>query len=131
MCHKPHDFIGKIVISRFPYFDVKTKSQKFKGRPMLVIGIEKEIFPCDFNVLPISKVSKQKHVSEDYDVALNNSQCEALSLNHSPSYVRVHKQSIVNSRDVQSGSISDLKNTLPEVYDEIKNKHILFNEDLF
>ncbi|MCZ0716742.1 hypothetical protein [Aerococcus kribbianus] len=63
--------------------------------------------------------------------SLDKLQCELLSLKHNPSYIRIHKQSTVNSRDIHSDYISDLKNTLPGLYDDIKRIHTLFSEGLF
>ncbi|EZY35087.1 hypothetical protein V005_02524, partial [Staphylococcus aureus M520-1] len=36
----PHDYIGKIVKIRLPYYDVKSAKVAFKSRPGLIIGCD-------------------------------------------------------------------------------------------
>jgi hypothetical protein len=128
---KSSDYIGKIVISRFPYFDISSNKIKFKARPVLIIGCEFEELPCDFNVLPISKVSDGSKINNLYDFKLNKIECDKLNLKSIPSYIRTHKQYIVNSRDVHSDIVSDLKNDLKNIYDEVEKLNKKYNSDLF
>src|SRR5690554_1959555 len=100
------DFIGKIVIAKTPFFDARLKKMNIKARPMLIIGAEKEYLPCDYNVLPISKITHKRHRHIDYDLELTDEQCDNLSLNYKPSFVRAHKQTVVNSKDVGTKPIS-------------------------
>ncbi|WP_124058496.1 hypothetical protein [Vaginisenegalia massiliensis] len=124
-------YIGTIAKVRFPYYDVTTSQQQFKLRPMLIIGAEKEYLPCDFTVLPVSRVSNPQNLSESYDIKLDKDKCVLLSLKKSPSYIRVHKQSYANSIDVRDDIISNLKELDLDLYEEIKEKHSEFNESLF
>ena len=106
----PESYIGKIYKVRFPYFDISTGANKFKSRPMLIIGIEKNIFSCDFVVLPVSSVSNPDNVSADFDKKITGEDCQTLNLIRDPSYIRVHKQGTANSNDVdRNGLICDLK----------------------
>ena len=128
---KSSDYIGKIVIARFPYYDKKIDKVKFKARPILIIGCEFETIPCDFNVLPISKISDTSKINELSDVKLNEAECNILRLKHIPCYVRTHKQCIVNSRDVHSVIVSDLKNELKNIYKKIESLNKKYNNELF
>lgn len=131
MSKSSNQYIGSLVKVRFPYFDAKAQRNKIKARPMLIIGAEKDLLPCDFTVLPISRVSKKQYLSKAYDVELTDAQVEKLSLAYKPSYIRVHKQSYANSRDVDADIISNLKELDPDLYDLIKKKHKEFSESLF
>lgn len=127
----PSKYIGKIVSGRFPYFDVKTNKKKYKARPLLVIGTEYDTLPCDFNVLPVSSISKQQHIDRNYDMELNEEQCNVLNLTRIPSYVRIHKQSTINSRDVSAKAISDFRLNCPDNYEQLQKVHREFNDTLF
>lgn len=131
MSVNPKEYIGSIAKVRFKYFNSNTKRMGFKVRPMLIIGAEKEYFPCDFNVLPISKISKSQHISSEYDIELNIDQCNKLSLHYCPSYIRVHKQSYAYSTDVDQNIISNLKQIDTELYNQIQSVHREFNDTLF
>lgn len=127
----PSNYIGKIVKGRFPFFDVKTNRQRYKSRPLLVIGAEYDTVPCDFNVLPVSTISRAEHINKEYDLKLEDEQCDSLSLDRKPSYIRTHKQSTINSRDVSADIISDLKIVAPDLYLEVGKIHKEFNDSLF
>lgn len=125
------EYIGKIVSGRFPHFNLTTNKKEFKSRPLLIIGAEYDTLPCDFNVLPVSSISKKEHISKDYDLELDNQCCNLLKLTKVPSYIRVHKQSTINSRDVSVKIISDFKDVYPDLYNRTNELHKNFNESLF
>lgn len=132
MSNKSHHLIGKIYKSRFSYYDPRSRSYKFKRRPLLIVGAEKEILPCDLTVLPISKISVDSNLHEEFDVKLTEQEHENLKLNHDPSYVRTHKITTIYSLDlVHNGEISSLKDLYPKVYEEIKEKFESFPVSLF
>lgn len=124
-------FIGKIVIAKTPFYDVRAKRMKIKARPMLIIGAEKEYLPCDYNVLPVSRVTKRRHRDEVYDIELSDEQCDKLSLDHRPSFIRTHKQTVVNSRDIDINPISDCKHLDNELYEKVKTTHNSYSKTLF
>lgn len=97
---------------------------------MLAIGVEKDTFPCNVTMLPISKISHSKNIHSLYDRKLEK-ECKQLNLNIVPSYIRVHKVGTVHSNDINNKEISDLKEILPELYDEISELFKTFTDNLF
>ena len=128
---KPENLIGKVVISRYPYYNSKTGKNSFKARPMLVIGTEKDTFPCDLITLPLSSVTIKQNLHSTFDIRLDDEECSMLNLDCMPSFVRVHKQTVVHSKDVSSNIVADLKGLLPQKYMFIKEVHNSFIEELF
>ncbi|KIX90328.1 hypothetical protein TP70_08310 [Staphylococcus microti] len=131
MSSRPKDYIGKIVVARFPYFDMKTKSKKFKGCPSLVIGCESERFPCDFVVLPVSKIQDASKRHPKYDHQLDELECQILHLKHAPSFIRCHKVTTVHSQEVKREVLGDISANLPIVYKDIETKFTDFSKSLF
>ncbi|MCJ8008885.1 hypothetical protein ACFFF5_10145 [Lederbergia wuyishanensis] len=132
MSNKSHHLIGKIYKSRFSYFDPRTRGYKFKRRPLLIVGAEKETLPCDLTVLPISKISVSSNIHDAFDIKLTKQDHENLNLTHDPSYVRTHKMTTIYSLDlIHNGEISSLKDLYPKVYEEIKEKFEGFAISLF
>lgn len=131
MYRTPDYFIGKIVKVRFSYFDINTKKNRFKSRPMLVIGVEKDTLPCDFNVLPVSSINSSENVSKKFDRKVSGDDCVTLSLTRDPSYIRTHKQSFTNSKEVDVNIICDLKHLLPNLYSELEELHSDYSATLF
>ncbi|HDF1495533.1 TPA: hypothetical protein PDE93_000401 [Staphylococcus aureus] len=127
----PHDYIGKIVKIRLPYYDVKSAKVAFKSRPGLIIGCEKNQFPCDFTYLPISKISDESKRHSIYDFEVNDETCNLLNLNNVPSFVRCHKVSTVYSKNVHRNYISDLNETNNRLFNEIKSIFDAFATGLF
>lgn len=127
----PQEFIGKITTSRFPFYNIRKNEMEYKSRPVLIIGSEKNSFPCDFNVLHISTITRKQHISPEYDYELNEKQCRDLNLRSFPSYVRTHKQSTCYSSDVSKKTICDVLNDFPDIYEEIKIIHSQHTEQLF
>ena len=103
--------IGKIYRSCFPFFDTAQHKLSFKARPVLIIG---QADSNDFNVLPVSRVTLQQYLSQDYDIPLDPAVYPLLGLS-AKSYVRVHKQGVVNAKDIVS-PYGDLKGDYPDTY---------------
>ena len=117
--------IGKICISHFPFYDRTLKQLAFKRRPVLIIGAS-DIY--DYNVLPVSRVTMRKYLSETYDFPLDPKDYPLLSLN-AKSYVRIHKQSVINANDIVFED-GDLKTLYPDTYKNILIKLEKFNSEL-
>lgn len=131
MCSNPNDLVGKIYYTRFPYYDVKNKKQSYKARPVLIVGAEKDSLPCDFTVLPISKISNSNYIHDVFDYKLENEKIQTLGLKFDPSYIRIHKQSYTSSIDVQKNPISSLRELYPEIYEGVKDLSKQFHDTLF
>lgn len=127
----PHDYIGKIVKIRLPYYDLSNSVVSYKVRPGLIIGCEKDQFPCDFTYLPISKINDQRHRHTLYDLKVDANNCNLLSLNHIPSFIRCHKVGTIYCTNVHRNEISDLNDLNPQLFNEIKSVFKMFANDLF
>src|SRR5699024_3066994 len=132
MPENTHTLIGKIYKSRFRYFDNRTNKVKFKRRPVLIIGAERSVKPCDLTVLPISRISVRKNLNKDYDYELTKSSHEDLNLDYEPSYVRTHKVNTIHTSDLpHDGFISCVKTSYPEDYKAIEESFKKFTADMF
>lgn len=132
MSNKARKLIGRMCDSRFKYFDPKSRRYKFKLRPILIIGAEKELLPCDLTVLPVSKVSNVNNRDENYDYPLTKKKHSNLNLKYDPSYVRTHKVSTIHSKDLSfeytDCSLADL---YQEDYENIEKTYRTFSDNLF
>lgn len=81
--------------------------------------------------LPLSSVTIKQNLHSTFDIILGNEECNTLNLNCIPSFVRVHKQTVVHSKDVSSDIVADLKGLFPQKYMYIKEMHHSFIEELF
>ncbi len=106
--------IGKAYWATFKYFDSKAHKMGFKKRPVLVIG---EADKKDRIVLPISRVTRKEHLEPDYDFELNILKYPKLPLKET-SYVRTHKQTVLNEGEI-SNCIIDFKKEYEAAYIEI------------
>lgn len=107
---------GKICVSVTPFYNIKTGKNDFKKRPVLVLGIADA---GDFNVLPISRVTNSRNLDLHYDIQVNPSIYPNLNLT-SLSYVRTHKQTVVNKSSLNE--ISDMKTEYLDLFTEILNR---------
>ncbi|MBM6628530.1 hypothetical protein JTF04_02460 [Mammaliicoccus vitulinus] len=131
MCKYPQEYIGKITNTKFPYYDIKSQSVRFKARPVMIVGCEYDSFPCDFTILPVSKIQDESRRNQKYDHELNEEKCRLLNLKCIPSFIRCHKIGTVSSYDVDRNIISDIKVAYPILFDEIHQKYNDFNSTLF
>ncbi|MBR0097881.1 MAG: hypothetical protein IJP88_11910 [Synergistaceae bacterium] len=120
-----YNMIGKICYSRFQFYDALLGSLSFKNRPVLIIGAADA---KDYNVLPISRVTGRKYLSDTYDFPLDPKDYPLLSLN-AKSYVRIHKQSVINVQDILF-ECGGLKTLYPDTYKNILIKLEKFNSEL-
>ncbi|MGJ5711628.1 type II toxin-antitoxin system PemK/MazF family toxin [Staphylococcus auricularis] len=129
--NNPSQLIGSIVKIRLPFYNISTQQKQFKKRPALIIGCERESYPCDFTYLPISKISNSAYRDSKYDLEITGSDCNVLNLNHDPSFIRCHKIGTVHSSEIHRKIISDLSSSLPRLFNEAKKKYEDFSSELF
>lgn len=113
--------IGKIYPSFFQFKDKATGVVSIKSRPMLIIA-EPIGMDTEYNVLPVSTVSRKEFLRLDYDVPIEKSKFPLLKLNND-SYIRVHKQTIVYRTEIDfRNCIGDLKLNYSETFFEVLEK---------
>lgn len=103
--------IGKMYWATFKFYDNLKHRMAFKKRPVLIIG---EADQKDYVTLPISRVTKKEHLDMHYDFELQSKDYPALLLK-ATSYVRTHKQAIVNNGDL-ADCIANFKEEYPDAY---------------
>lgn len=117
--------IGKAYVSIFKYYDNAKAKMSFKKRPVLIVGKADD---TDYIVLPISRVSKRENLDEYYDVLLSPDTVPKLNLTQH-SYVRTHKQSVVNIVELYR-EITDFKKDYMDIYLDIISKMEEFQKNL-
>ena len=117
--------IGKVYISVFPFYDIKLKKQSFKKRPILIIG-QADI--DDYVVLPISRVTNKSHLDSYYDVEILPSNVPLLNLSQT-SYIRTHKQAILNIREL-TRELIDFRLEYENIYLDVLTKVEEFQKKL-
>jgi hypothetical protein len=117
--------IGKAYVSIFKYYDNIKGKMSFKNRPVLIVG---KADNTDYIVLPISRVTKRENLDEYYDVLLNPDAVPKLNLTQH-SYVRTHKQSVVNIVELYR-EITDFKKDYMDIYLDIISKMEEFQKNL-
>lgn len=117
--------IGFLCCSTLPYYDFAAKQNKFKIRPVLIIG---RADAGDYNVLPVSRVTNKQFIHPIYDIPIDPAVYPATKLNNY-SYIRAHKQTIINQASITL-QLCDLKNTYPELYLQIITQWDDFNQNI-
>ena len=117
--------IGKAYVSIFKYYDSAKAKMSLKKRPVLIVGKADD---TDYIVLPISRVSKRENLDEYYDVLLSPDAVPKLNLTQH-SYVRTHKQSVVNIVELYR-EITDFKKDYMDIYPDIISKMEEFQKNL-
>jgi len=117
--------IGKSYVSIFKYYDSAKAKMSLKKRPVLIVGKADD---TDYIVLPISRVSKRENLDEYYDVLLSPDAVPKLNLTQH-SYVRTHKQSVVNIVELYR-EITDFKKDYMDIYLDIISKMEEFQKNL-
>lgn len=120
--------VGCIVISMFPYYDSFSRSTKFKKRPFLVLKAERDELPCDFTVLPVSKIGIPENIHPVYDYYVRRCDFPKAKLT-CDSYIRAHKISSINENS-DDHKISNLKEHYPENFSEIVELSRLYLRDI-
>lgn len=114
--------IGDIRISRLPYYDKHTKTVKYKGRPVLIVNVEKEEGTCDVTCLPVASVKNETNLSEYYDEKIDSDIYPELKLTNKVSYVRSHKVQTIHSSSLSHYKCSNMKTSYPDLYEVIVQK---------
>ena len=108
--------IGMFCVATFPYYDTSTGRNKFKKRPMIILG---QADSSDYVTLPVSKVSIKENIDDEYDLEIVCDEYPLLNLNCT-SYIRTHKQTITNRNGLRT--IISVKDTYPELWLSILQK---------
>ena len=108
--------IGMFCVATFPYYDTSTGRNKFKKRPMIILG---QADSSDYVTLPVSKVSIKENIDDEYDLEIVCDEYPLLNLNCT-SYIRTHKQTITNRNGIRT--IISVKDTYPESWLSILQK---------
>lgn len=109
---------GTVCLTKFPYYDTNTCSRAFKSRPVVIIG---KADYSDYTVLPISSVSISANIDPFYDVEIKSSQYPSLNLSKNVSYVRTHKQTTINEKDIVQ-TLGNVKAAYPDLFLTILEK---------
>ena len=108
--------IGMFCVATFPYYDTSTGRNKFKKRPMIILG---QADSFDYVTLPVSKVSIKENIDDEYDLEIVCDEYPLLNLSCT-SYIRTHKQTITNRNGIRT--IISVKDTYPELWLSILQK---------
>lgn len=111
------DLIGTIRYATVSYWNVKEKTMKFKGRPVLILAVESEVGLTDLSVVPMSKISDSRRINSMYDIELSTRALPNLKLPQPISYLRTNKLTTVNLGEVSKSEISNLKTAYPELFE--------------
>ncbi|EHI74701.1 Uncharacterized protein conserved in bacteria [Streptococcus criceti] len=122
--------IGTIKSSRMPYYDNMSKSIRFKARPVLILKAERELGLSDFTVLPISSVSFKKNINPAYDVEITKQLYPQLNLTKEICYIRCGKIMTINKKDLAVDTISNLKQTYPDLWQVIIDRTKTYMADI-
>ena len=116
---------GKAYWAIFQYYDGKLNKMAFKKRPVLVIGKADD---KDWVVLPISRVTRREYLDSHYDFEMNVLSYPKMSLKQT-SYVRTHKQTVLNEGEFSS-CITDFRKEYQDAYIAIMAVVEEFQKDL-
>jgi hypothetical protein len=117
--------IGKICTSVFPFYDMVTRKTTYKVRPILIIGTPDT---GDYNILPISKITRAENRNPIYDIKVIPAMYPLLNL-RDVSYIRTHKQSYVHHTSINA-TIGDLKAAYEDLYLAVLEKLEQYNSEL-
>lgn len=122
-------YVGKIYPSVLQFYDVKTKSQRNKSRPVLIIAepIGKD---TEYTVLPVSTLLNRRFYDPRYDVQIKVENFDKLRLTKE-CFIRSHKQTTVYKANIDFNKlIGDLKNDYPDCFYDILDKLEKFNGEI-
>ena len=117
--------IGKVYVSVFPFYDIKNNRMDYKKRPVLIIGKADE---TDYVVLPISRVTNSMYIHSEYDIAIDLEEVPLMKLIQR-SYIRVHKVTIINQRELDK-EIVDFKENYEDRFIDIISKFEEFSKSI-
>ena len=111
--------IGSIYLSKFPYYDLNTRSGSFKSRPVLIIEVENQFGLSDVTALPLSRIKDESRIIKEYDVKIQKKDYPDLKLKFDPSYIRASKIATINTKDLAKTPLVDLKKLYPSLYETV------------
>ncbi|MGI1836867.1 hypothetical protein ACRPK2_05880 [Lactococcus garvieae] len=114
--------IGKIKVSRMPYYDNKERKIKFKARPILILKCEKEFGMSDVTAVPISSISIKRNLDDSFDIEIVKRMYPALNLMKDTCYIRCGKIITINKRELAVDTVSDLKSNYPDLWQTVIDK---------
>lgn len=117
--------IGKAYVSVFRFYDAKAKKMSFKNRPVLIVGKADD---KDYIILPISRVTNQHNLDGKYDVPIDPADVPLMNLTQR-SYIRTHKQAVVNEGQL-TRQIVDFRKEYLDIYVDVISKMKDFQEAL-
>lgn len=117
--------IGEIRKTITPFWDVKCNKMSYKSRPALIIA---KADTDDYVVLPVSRITKKNNLDVKYDVEVDPAIYPMSNLTNI-SYVRTHKQTIINASQI-ADCIGDIKGNYEELYLSILEKREEFSTDI-
>lgn len=106
--------IGKAYVSTFQFYNNRTHRMEFKNRPVLIVG---KADATDYVILPISRVTNNANVDSDYDLKMEPQDVPLMNLTQT-SYIRTHKQAVVNARELTK-EIVDFKSEYQDKYVDV------------
>lgn len=115
--------IGQIRKAYTLYYDKELGKNSIKFRPVLILAKADE---KDYVVLPISRITNQRNRDNRYDIKITPDEYPLLNLKD-VSYVRTHKQLMINSADI-GDVISDIKSIYEDLYIDILQRRDEFND---
>jgi len=117
--------IGKIYLFVTPYYDAAKRQNDFKARPALIIGVPDL---GDYNILPVSKVTKKEYIDSVYDIPIDPKSYPLLNLKEF-SYARTHKQTYSNYASIGK-YLGDMQSDYPDLYLQVLEKLEEYNNNL-
>lgn len=118
--------IEMVYVSKFQFYNKAKNRMDFKKRPVLIVS---KADSTDYVVLPISRVTNQANLDTYYDFKIDPVDMPLLNLTQI-SYVRTHKQSIVNKSNLIKGVVNFKKEYTKE-YSTIIAKVKEFQDNIY
>lgn len=105
-----------MVITLFPYYNVKKHYYTYKARPALIMG-EYSLADDEFLILPIATLKRKEFYDPHFDYGVPEELRDQLGL-HERCFIRCHKQTTIN-RAMIGQVLGDLKQINNFVYKEV------------
>lgn len=114
--------IGKIKVSRMPYYDNKERKINYKARPILILKCEKEFGMSDLTVVPVSSISMRQNIDISFDLEITKKVYPFLNLRKETCYIRCGRIMTISKKDLAVKTVSDLRSSYPELWQRIIHK---------
>ena len=102
--------IGKAYVSTFKFYNNRSHRMDFKSRPVLIVD---QADTTDYVILPISRITNSANIDSYYDVKITQQSVPLMNLTQT-SYIRAHKQSVVNAGELTK-EIVDFKEEYSDI----------------